>query len=394
MPEIISSINFLIVTPFTWPETAGTGINAFNFCKYLYHKSIPFTLLTFNRNLIYKKNEVIDNIEIIRIPYFNKSQIHRLISLPLVVINYLRYILNSKCIIIYGGKIIGFEFIILLCKILNKKVIFQSQLMDIDDIRTLVISRPCMIRSFYKALFRNINIYFSINNEFSNTYKIIYKDDSKILQIPQGVDTNKFKPVTSIEKNRLRKKLNLPINKFIIFSAGFLIGRKGYEKIIEYLKDLKIPFLYLIAGEISLNKNHFLSEFNSETQNILIKGKSTLTENIQFLGYKFNIHEYIQASDILLHNAYQEGLPNIILEAMACGIAVITRKIKGLDNFILYNKKNVLVFENENEMVDQIHYLQSNPKLRLNLGSNARQYALENCSFDKVFLELTRALNC
>ncbi len=394
MSELINSIKFLIVTPFTWPDTAGTGINAFNFCKYLLRKSIPFTLLTYNRNLKYKKYEVVDSIKITRIPYFNKSLIHRLFSLPLIIINYLKYIFNSKCIIIYGGKIIGYEFIILLSVILNKKVIFQSQLMNVDDIYSIILSKPGVIRAVYKFLFRKINIYFSINGEFSNKYKIVYNDDSKILQIPQGIDTNRFKPASGIEKTRLRKKLNLPANKFIIFSAGFLINRKGYEEIFECLEDLKIPFYYLIAGEISLNKNHFLSDFNSETQNILMKGKSILNENIQFLGFKTNIDEYIKASDILLHNAYQEGLPNIILEAMACGTAVITRKIKGLDNFILYNKKNALVFENKNEMADQIYYLYSNPKSRLNLGSSARQYALKNCSFDKVYSELIKALNC
>ncbi len=394
MCELINSTAFLIVTPFTLPDTAGTGINAFNFCKYLYRKSVSFTLLTFNRNLKYRKHEAVDNINITRIPYFNKSQIQKVFSLPLIILYYFKYILKSKYIFIYGGKIIGFEFIILLSKILNKKVVFQSQLIDVDDINTLIVSKFFLLRSFYKFLFRIINIYFSINTEFSKRYVSILKNDFKILEIAQGVDPNKFAPLIGIEKESLRKKLNLPDNRLIILSAGFLIHRKGYEEIFKYLESMEIPFLYLIAGETSLKNGHLLSDFNSETQTILKNGKKMLNENIQFLGFKSNIHEYLQVSDILLHNAYQEGLPNIILEAMACGIAVITRKIKGLDNFVLYNKKNALVFENGNEMIEQIHYLHSNSKLRLDLGLTAREFVVENCSFDKVYIELIKAINC
>ena len=114
-----------MVVPYTVPDYSGSGINAFQFARFLRMEGERTTLLTFNRNLKLKAKEIIDGVLLKRIPYFNRNMLTKILSMFIIFPAYLVNILRHDIILIYGAHVIGYQLIILCGKFFRKEIIFR-----------------------------------------------------------------------------------------------------------------------------------------------------------------------------------------------------------------------------------------------------------------------------
>jgi len=291
----------LFVSSFTPPLNAGSGRNAYNFASFLAERGYHITLLSLNRKGKFTRKEIVNKIKIIRLLYFNYNLFSKVLSVFIILPGYVKFVAQSEVVFIYGGNIIGFELIILIGKILKKKIIFQSLLMQEDDIGTLVKRR--LGGRIRKNILNQISIYFSLNPEFSKIWTNIFGSNEKVFESVQGVNTGIFYKVDEKQKGRLREKLGLSNDRLIIITIGYLIERKGFSGIFKLLTDLNFPFYYLVVGDYSVPKEHYMYNFNQEMKELHKLGKEILGEKVIFTGPKTNISEYLNASDIFLFNS-------------------------------------------------------------------------------------------
>lgn len=143
--------------------------------------------------------------------------------------------------------------------------------------------------------------------------------------IPNGVDTSEFKP---LKNKKISKKIRL-------ISTGRLIARKGYQYLIPALKGLKNVELTLVGG----------GDLRSELDELARKNQV----KVHFTGEVKHdeIVKYLQNSDIFVLPSLNEGMSNSILEAMACGLPIITTNTGGSKELIDENgfiiKKNSII---------------------------------------------------
>ena len=143
----------------------------------------------------------------------------------------------------------------------------------------------------------------------------------RISVIPNGVDTSLFYPVEAGEKARLRESLKLPKDaKIVVFSGRFEKG-KGLEVLLDIWSKLDKQYksegiLLVLLGSGSLE-----AEFRSEYATV---------RTVRFEGWKENTADYLKAGDIFILPSFGEGLPNSLLEAMACGLICISSNIGGI----------------------------------------------------------------
>ncbi len=186
----------------------------------------------------------------------------------------------------------------------------------------------------------------------------------KISIIYNSVDIQKFKPIPDKQaKNKIIK----------IISTGRLIKRKGYEYLIEAVAEMNNIQVELI-GDGNLK----------EELEKLAKEKEA---NISFLGKKKHneLVLYLQKADIFCLPSLNEGMSNSLLEAMACGLPIITTDTGGARELIKDN--GFIVGKGSSPEIKRAikNYL-DNPELLKQHGQKSREIA-EKMSWDNVALE-------
>lgn len=140
-----------------------------------------------------------------------------------------------------------------------------------------------------------------------------------------GVDLKKFAPKLPDEEAKKNKihKLGIDDGKFILLSVGELQSRKNHIVVINALCELKNPdIVYLIAG---------VGELHDQYQEII--DRNEMTDNIKLLGYRTDIPELCEISDCFIHPSVREGLGIAPLEAMACGLPLISADVNGIKDY-------------------------------------------------------------
>lgn len=133
--------------------------------------------------------------------------------------------------------------------------------------------------------------------------------------IRNGVDVSKYTKRNYHEIEAVRKKLELPMGKVIYTYSGGFIDRKNQREAITAFLGMKKNYntALLLLGDGS----------NFEA----LRTAYATRENILFRGKVSNVNEYLHASNVYLATSKSEGLPNGVLEAMACGLPVLLSDI-------------------------------------------------------------------
>lgn len=379
---------FLLLSSYTYPDSSGSGINAFNFATALTKNGYNARVLSFKRSRNNAKNP-----SIIRIPYFYGTTIAKLLSVPIIIFYYLFHIAKADVLFVYGNKIIGWQLAIIIAKVFRTKVFFRSLLSGVDDLDS-ILSVNRIQSNLYKKLFNSIDYYFSINDYFTECWLKNTGKQQALFQSLQGVDTERFYPAISItEKIALRQKLKLESESYLLISSGFLIERKGYGEVFQSIAKLEVPFKYIHTGEYKFGDNHFLRNNNIEAQKIYKKGKILLKNKIVFKGFVSNIDEYLKCADVFIHGKATEGFPNVFLEAMASGLPIVTSPIIGTEGKLLRDRENCIIYRNETELRNAILELRQNEQLRKTIVTNAFSYIRNNASFSKVIQKIEPLIN-
>ncbi len=155
--------------------------------------------------------------------------------------------------------------------------------------------------------------------------------------VQNGVDIERFIPISKDEKNKLRKKLSLPTDKIIYISTGVFYMRK---QMIE-----------LVDSFISLNRSDIVLLLVGDGQTfdkIKDKVKDIRNKNIYLTGKVSNPLIYYQSSDVFISASTAEGLPNTVMEAMACGLPCILSDIGPHKEILEFNSNAGLLFHTKN----------------------------------------------
>ena len=118
---------------------------------------------------------------------------------------------------------------------------------------------------------------------------------------------------------RKRTEINIPISAVMIISVGELNSNKNNQVIIKALSKLSDDNIHYVLCGVG-NKEDELKTLSQELN---------IENNVHFLGYRTDIIELLNASDIFVMPSYREGLSRSIMEAMASGLPCLVSKIRG-----------------------------------------------------------------
>jgi phosphatidylinositol alpha-1,6-mannosyltransferase len=203
------------------------------------------------------------------------------------------------------------------------------------------------------------------------------KAQSSMVQIAPGIDINHFKP--SADADALRKSLGID-SKNVIVSVGRLVHRKGQDRLIQALPEIKrsIPDAHLL----------FVGEGPYRPKLEKIAKKLGVFESITFVGrvQYAELSHYICAGEIFampsrsrLGGLEVEGLGIVYLEASACGLAVIAGKSGGAPDAIVEGVTGYAVDGNDvSAIAKKAIMLLANPLEAKKMGEQGRNWVTQN----------------
>lgn len=156
----------------------------------------------------------------------------------------------------------------------------------------------------------------------------------KISVIYNAVDLQRFSP-KNVSRERLRRKLDLPQEAFIIGGVGRLHYQKNFPLFLEVAAEVgaRLPrTMFVIAGEGP--ERAALEELSR---------KLGLASRLRFLGFVKEMPDFYQSLDLLLLTSHFEGTPLTVLEAMAMGLPVVASQVDGVEEVLADGEDGLLV---------------------------------------------------
>jgi glycosyltransferase EpsD len=201
----------------------------------------------------------------------------------------------------------------------------------------------------------------TINQEDYNFAKKHFSTTTDLIS-GVGVNVDKFSPVNANKRKELRVKNGLQNDDFILIYCAQFIKRKNHKFLINIAKELKsnisnLEILFVGSGvlENKIKKNAF---------------KASINEYVHFLGYRRDVEELYQLSDLLVSTSKQEGFGINIVEGMAVGLPVVCSDIRGHEEIINGVNGFKVSLNDEKSFVEKIKLLNINNELYKQISYN------------------------
>ena len=201
-----------------------------------------------------------------------------------------------------------------------------------------------------------------------------YSIDKEINVIPNFVDTNVFKRV-SINDCAFRKHIAPNGEKVLVHTSNFRPVKRVPDAIRTFnIVQKEIPAKLLLVGD---------GPDRSECERLV--RELNLTDNVKFLGKQEGLVEILSSSDIFIIPSQSESFGLAALEAMACGLPVISSSVGGLPELIKHNECGFISEIGDFERMAKytLDLLTNNKKYQL-FSNNARARAVNQFDISKV----------
>lgn len=203
-----------------------------------------------------------------------------------------------------------------------------------------------------------------VSSEITNILERRYPS-ADVCCIRNGIDLARVVP--TVERSATRAQLGIAPDAFVVGAVGRLMPIKGFQ--------------YLIEAFAQLRKQHRLQE-----SKLVIVGDGPLraglgqcveshglSHDVEFLGIRTDVYNVMNACDVFALSSLHEGVPMVLLEAMALGVPIVASHVGGIPEILEDSKEAVLVPAKDSEALARaIGVLAASSELRAELTRAAR----------------------
>ncbi|MBN1481249.1 glycosyltransferase [candidate division KSB1 bacterium] len=185
----------------------------------------------------------------------------------------------------------------------------------------------------------------------------------KVMIIPYGVNLDKFNPNV---KNVRREDIGLHPDDIVIGQVSRLNEQKGHTYLIQAAPKIlaqqpNVKFVLVGDGPLRVELEQHIRERD-------------LQDNFVLLGFRHDVPDLLPLLDVFVLPSLYEGLPNVVLEAMACGLPVVATPVDGTKEAVIDGETGFLVPERDpDQLAQKLLEVISNDDLKLKLGLAGRR---------------------
>jgi glycosyltransferase involved in cell wall biosynthesis len=234
-----------------------------------------------------------------------------------------------------------------------------------------VAEKVALARRVASYVFRNAGAVTACSADLGTRAVALGADPARVEVVPYGVDADRFRPDPHLRAKR-RASLGIPPGAPLVFAAGRLVRKKGFEYLVDAIASLPrdAGILTVIAGAGDLE-----AELKQRAE------AAGAADRVRFAGNlsQDDVAGWLATADIIAVPSVRDdsgnvdGLPNIVLEAMASGTPLISTPAGGIPSVVRNWHTGVIVPERSGaELAAAILTLARDPEMRVRLGEAAR----------------------
>lgn len=209
-------------------------------------------------------------------------------------------------------------------------------------------------------------------------------DPRKVMVIPNGVDVEKFTTATPLT----REELDLPGDAQIVLHVGRLDMQKRIDWLMTSFSEAQaqLPDAYLLLAGAGPSQVYLAK----------LAARLGIAGRVRFLGWRADVPQLLATCDLLALTSAWEGMPNVILEAMATGRPVLVTEVEGAREILGPLAESQLVARDDRAAFNQRFVdLLRDSSLRSRLGQENQNRVRRRFSLNETtqkYLQLYRQL--
>jgi glycosyltransferase involved in cell wall biosynthesis len=232
------------------------------------------------------------------------------------------------------------------------------------------IGRKAFARLRTAAIRQHIDRFAIISQEIDAELGAIGVAAEKRIELPNGVDLERFQPLTPTARNAQRSSLGVEEGPLVVF-CGRLVPEKGVDRLLDAWRKVR--------------------EHRPEAQLVILGGgplesglRAAAGPGVRFAGELSDVSPWLRAADAFVLPSSAEGLSNAMLEAMAAALPIVATRVGGAADCIEHGRSGLLVPpEDTNALADTLAGLLADPH-RAQLGARARAIAEQRYSLESL----------
>jgi len=197
--------------------------------------------------------------------------------------------------------------------------------------------------------------------------------EERAVLIDNAIDTEQFRRSTA--PNAAKERIGWPTTRLLIGGAGRLSPEKGFDDLIRSVRilvDRGLDVGLVVAGD---------GIERPKLERIVLK--LDLGDRVQLAGFQSDLRPYFEAMDLFVLSSLREGLPNVLLEAMALETPIVSTRVAGVPRLIANGENGLLVDCGDRAaMTNCIERALRDENFRRALAQAGRRTILERFSFD------------
>lgn len=205
-------------------------------------------------------------------------------------------------------------------------------------------------------------------------------DNRRIQVILNGVDASKFYPSAELRRT-FRERFQFREAQFVVGTVGRLHRIKNNPMVVRGLAHLRaegqtVEFAHVGGGD-------FADKLGAEWQTLA--NSLGVGSHLHLLGYQSEMNMVYNGFDVFTLTSFSEGCSNVIQEAMFAGKPVIATRVGGNSELVQHGVTGFLVeSDNDREWAEAVGKLYRDRALLEKMSHNARAFAMENFSVEKM----------
>lgn len=184
----------------------------------------------------------------------------------------------------------------------------------------------------HQAMLRRIDACIAISRDLEREFVAGGVPAERVHYLPNCVDVGRFRPATQEEKAALRTKLDLPLDRRIVLYIGVFDRRKNIAWLMRQWQQtggFGLNAMLLAVGPRSRE------DPDGSFKRALVEAVAGQPELLRIRGHSGDVVDFYRVADVFVMPSRSEGLPNAVLEAMACGLPCVAADVSGTRELVL-----------------------------------------------------------